>query len=116
MKAGSLSNRVTIERLSATVNAAGQIDETSASNWVIYAERWCHVATRGSREFFRGVEVAADITHQITMRADPITKSITVKNRLVLDSRVLSISGPPMNVDELGQMIRFACVEVATDG
>ena len=116
MKAGSLSNRVTIERLSATVNAAGQIDETSASNWVIYAERWCHVATRGSREFFRGVEVAADITHQITMRADPVTTGITVKNRLSLGSRVLSISGPPVNVDEGGEMVRFSCVEVATDG
>lgn len=116
MKAGSLIHRVNVQRLSASVNAAGQIDETTAGNWVTFAERWCNLATRGSREFFRGVEVAADVTHQVTMRSDPQSRAFTVKNRLKLGDRVLSISSPPLDVDEQGEMIRFACVEVATDG
>jgi len=116
MKGGSLSNRVSVQRLSASVNAAGQIDETTAGNWVTFADRWCNLATRGSREFFRGVEVAADVTHQVTMRSDPQSRGFTVKHRLKLGDRILSISSPPLDVDEGAEMIRFACVEVATDG
>lgn len=116
MKAGSLSSRVSVQRLSAGVNAAGQIDETTAGNWITFAERWCNLVTRGSREFFRGVEVAGDITHQVTMRSDPQSRTFTTKHRLQIGERVLSISSPPLDVDEGGEMIQFACVEVATDG
>jgi head-tail adaptor len=116
MKAGSLSQRVSVQRLSASVNAAGQIDETSASNWITFAERWANVVTRGSREFLRNPDMAADITHQVTMRSDPESRGFTVKNRLVMGGRVLSINSPPLDVDEGGEMIRFSCVEVAVDG
>jgi head-tail adaptor len=116
MKGGTLSQRVSVQRLSASVNAAGQIDETTAANWITFAERWANVVTRGSREFLRNPDMAADITHQVTMRSDPESRRITVKNRLVMGGRVLSISSPPLDVDEGGEMVRFACVEVATDG
>lgn len=116
MKAGSLIHRVDVQRIQASVNAAGQVDETSDANWVTFAIRWCHLATRGSREFFRGVEVAADITHQVTMRSDPQSRALTTKQRLNLGGRILSINSPPLDVDESGEMIRFAAVEVATDG
>jgi len=116
MRAGHLSQRVEVQRLSASVNGAGQIDETTEGNWVTFAVRWCQMVTRGSREFFRGVEVAADITHQITMRADPQSKAFTVKQRLRLGDRVFNISGPPLDVDENSEMVRFPAVEVAQDG
>jgi head-tail adaptor len=116
MKGGSLIHRVEVQRLQASVNAAGQIDETTDSNWVTFTVRWCNLATRGSREFFRGVEVAADITHQVTMRSDPQSRAFTTKQRLNLGGRILSISSPPLDVDEQQEMIRFAAVEVATDG
>jgi head-tail adaptor len=116
MRAGHLSQRVEVQRLSASVNGAGQVDETTAGNWVTYAVRWCEMVTRGSREFFRGVEVAADITHQITMRADPQSKAFTVKQRLRMGDRIFNISGPPLDVDEADEMIRFPAVEVAQDG
>jgi head-tail adaptor len=116
MRAGHLSQRVEVQRLSASVNSAGQIDETTAGNWVTFAVRWCQMVTRGSREFFRGVEVAADITHQITMRADPQSKAFTVKQRLKMGDRLFNISGPPLDVDEGSEMVRFPAVEVAQDG
>lgn len=116
MKAGKLHNRVEVQRLVGTVNAAGQLDETTAANWQTFCLRWCELVTRGSREFFRGVEVAADITHQVTMRADPESKAFTPKQRLKLGSRVLSIASPPLDVDEGAEMVRFQAIEVPTDG
>jgi head-tail adaptor len=116
MRSGKLANRVEVQKLSATVNAAGQLDETTASNWVTIAQRWCELITRGSREFFRGVEVAADVTHQVTMRSDPESRDFTPKQRLRMGNRVFSISTPPMDVDEQAEMVRFAAVEVADNG
>ena len=116
MKAGAMRHRVEIQRLSASVNAAGQIDETTASNWVTFAVRWCSMTTRGSREFDRGPEIAADITHQIVMRADPISKTFTAKNRLKMDNRYFNIASPPLDVDEGGVMVRFLATEIAIDG
>ena len=116
MRSNKLANRVEVQKLSATVNAAGQIDETTSSNWVTFAQRWCELITRGSREFFRGVEVAADITHQVTMRSDPESKDFTTKQRLKMGNRVFSISSPPLDVDEQQKMVRFAAVEVADNG
>ena len=116
MRAGHLSQRVEVQRLSASVNSAGQIDETTAGNWVTFAVRWCRMVTRGSREFDRGPEIAADITHQITMRADPQSKAFTVKQRLKMGDRVFNIASPPLDVDEGSEMVRFPAVEVAQDG
>lgn len=116
MKAGQLRQRVEIQRLSASVNAAGQIDETTASNWVTFALRWCSMTTRGSREFDRGPEIGADVTHQIVMRADPISKTFTAKNRLRMGTRYFNIASPPLDVDEGGTMIRFLATEIALDG
>ena len=116
MKAGKLIKRVEVQRLSASVNSAGQLDETTAANWVTFAQRWCELLTRGSREFFRGVEVAADVTHQVTMRSDPESRDFTPKQRLKMGRRVFSISSPPLDVDEQAEMVRFAAVEVADNG
>ena len=116
MKAGKLVNRVEVQKLSASVNAAGQLDETTSSNWVTIANRWCELLTRRSREFFRGVEVAADVTHQVTMRSDPESRAFTPKQRLKMGSRLFSISSPPLDVDEQQEMVRCAAVEVADNG
>lgn len=116
MMAGKLINRVEVQRLNATVNAAGQLDETTAGNWETFCSRWCQLTTRGSREFFRGQEVAADITHQVTMRSDPQSREFTTKQRIKLGDRILSIASPPLDVDEQQEMVRFAAIEVADNG
>jgi head-tail adaptor len=116
MRSGKLSNRVEVQRLSASVNTAGQLDETTSANWVTFCSRWCELITRGSREFFRGSEVAADVTHQVTMRSDPQSRDFTPKQRLKFGDRILSISSPPLDVDEGSEMIRFAAIEVANNG
>jgi head-tail adaptor len=109
-------SRVEVQRLSANVNSAGQLDESTASNWSTFCSRWCGLITRGSREFFRGIEVAADITHQVTMRSDPQSRSFTPKQRLKLGDRILQIASPPLDVDERNEQVRFAAMEVADNG
>lgn len=116
MRAGKLQHRVEVQRLTGNVNAAGHLDETTAGNWQTFCSRWCELITRGSREFFRGVEVTADITHQVTMRADPESRGFTPKQRLKFGDRVLSIASPPVDVDEGGEMVRFQAIEVASNG
>jgi SPP1 family predicted phage head-tail adaptor len=110
-----MQHRATVQKLSATVDGSGHLDENTAANWVDVGKRWCQITTRGSREFFRGVEVAAEITHQITMRSDRDSRRYTEKNRLVfrdMDDKTLNISGPPVDVDEQGERLQFAAIEV----
>jgi hypothetical protein len=50
------------------------------------------------------------------MRSDPQSKALTVKQRLRMGDRIFNISGPPLDVDEGDEMVRFPAVEVAQDG
>lgn len=110
--AGELNRRVEVRVLSATPDASGHVDETDDSNWIVIARRWCKLTPRGSREFFRGQQVAAEITHQVTMRFDSESRRFTTGNQLKMDDRKFNISGPPVNVEEAGVLYQFPAVEV----
>lgn len=112
--ADNLNRRVSVRRLkpSDSTDASGHIDETVDSNWEEIGKRWVAFATKGSREFFRREEVAADITHQITMRYDGLSKTFTTKMQLKMGDRKFNIAEPPRNVNEANQMLIFACTEI----
>lgn len=109
-----LNKRVTVERLrpSLTPDAAGHIDETNDANWQQIGKVWAKFTTRGSREFFRGEQVAAEITHQVTIRWSRTAREWTTKMRLRMDGRVFNIAGPLRNVDEADKWLVFPVVEV----
>lgn len=83
-----------------TLTGGGHINETTDANWRRLGSEWVEFKTRGSREFFRGDEIAADITHQITMRWSARAATYTTDMRIKFERRIFSIESPPMNIDE----------------
>ncbi len=110
--AGLRDSLVSVQRLRSVPDAGGHIDESSDSNWEVFTRQWMSVLPRGSREFFRGEQVAADITHQFECLLNSESSQISPKNRIVWKGRRFNVSEPPRNVDERDHSLRFACVEV----
>ncbi len=106
---------VTVQRLKtgALADAGGHVDESLDSNWENFTKQWASVNPANSREFFRGAQVAADVTHQVEMLFNSESSRITPKMRIVYKGgRKLNISGPPRNIDENDHSLVFACTEV----
>ena len=57
------SKSVTIERLSGTDDAHGQIDVSKYANWASYLKTWCAVISKGGREFWKVQQTNATVTH-----------------------------------------------------
>lgn len=112
--AKKLDKQVTVKRIKTglTPDAAGHIDETNEANWITYGTFYCEIVTKGSREFFRGEQVNADITHQITIRHSTSSAGITTSMKLVYQGRTFNISEPPRNVNEDNEWLVFGAVEV----
>ena len=67
MKAGQLNQRVTIERLTETVDKYGD----STSEWVTLATVWAAVEPLVGREYMAALQVQASVTTRIRMRYRP---------------------------------------------
>lgn len=109
-----LNNLITVQRLknSQTLDDGGQSDETVDANWMNAGQEYCQFLTQGSREFFRGEDVAADITHQVTMRWSKKAAGYTTRMRLMMDGRKFNIAAPPRNVDERNEWLVFPVIEI----
>lgn len=113
--AGTRDKLVSVQRLKPSVapDASGHVDESNPANWEPFCKFWCSLLPRGSREFFRGQQVAADITHQVetTLPNDDASR-VTTKMRISCNGRTFNIAEPPRNVDEQNHSLVFAVVEV----
>jgi SPP1 family predicted phage head-tail adaptor len=109
-----LDKYVTVRKLRSglTPNASGHIDETDETNWTNAGQEWAEFITQGSREFFRGEEIAADITHQVTMRWNRRAATYTTDMQLKMGGRTFHIAAPPVNIDEQDLYLRFATKEI----
>lgn len=105
---------ISVYRLKAglTVNASGHIDETDSSNWGLYGNFWAAIATKGSKEFARGGEVAAEITHQLTIKYSSMANGITTKMRVNYQGRIFNIAQPPTNKNEENEWLVFNAIEI----
>lgn len=95
-----------------TPDAANHIDETNEANWVTVGPRWVIVTPRGSREFFRGQQVAAEVTHQVDMRNDEISRTYTTGMRIFWNGQRLNIAGPLYDVGARKVRLRCEAIEV----
>ena len=57
------NKRIKIERLSGTVDAHGQVDQTANANWIDYTAAYASVQTKGGREFWKIQQTTADVSH-----------------------------------------------------
>ena len=56
--------KVSIEHLTgSTVDAHGQVEQGTNSNWSVYCPAWCSVVSKGGREFWKVQQVNADVSH-----------------------------------------------------
>ena len=114
LKAGELDRYVDVRRIKEGVqpDAAGHIDETLDANWRSLGKRWIKLTPRGSREFFRGQQVAEEITHQVEMLLDSVSTRFTTKDKLVLGTRTFNLAGPGVNAMERDETLIFPAVEI----
>lgn len=87
MRAGSLDDRVTIQRLvagSPQVTGSGMPDES----WQTYATVYASVEPLNGRELFAAQEHHAEVTTRIRMR---YREGVTAKMRITLDGEVYEI-------------------------
>lgn len=92
MRAGQLRTRVTLQSLSTADDGQGGKTNT----WVDVTTTWAAVSAKGGREFQTAKQTRATLTDEVRLRYRP---GITSKMRLVVGGRVLSIVGPPIDVD-----------------
>lgn len=119
MSAGQRHTRVLVQRLRAGAekDGGGHALLDDGDNWEPAdnvgdgGRLWASVIPRGSREFFRGEQMAADITHQVSVLW-VAGKHITPGMRMKIGSRVLHVSEPPRNEDERNHTLTMACTEV----
>lgn len=109
MKAGELSDQVTIQQNSATADSLGTKAPGSWSAITGGSNLWAKIRPAGGREYLNGEKVDASISHVVTLR---YLEGVTPRMRLVtaIGSRVLRIASV-INVDEADEMLQLQCVE-----
>ena len=61
---GQMNKSITIQSLTGTtVDAHGQVDKTTGSNWGVYLKTFAAVKSQGGREFWKVQQVNADVSH-----------------------------------------------------
>lgn len=79
-EAGKYDQRVAVWANEPTTNPDGQEVEVP----VKFIERWASVRPMGGREFVQAQQAQVDLTHQVRMRYDTQSKTITAKHWLTL--------------------------------
>lgn len=112
--APKLNNRVEVWCLKSglTLSGGGHANKIDDTNWRPLGREWVDFKTRGSREFFRGDAIAADITHQITMRWSRRAEQYTKDMRIKFGDKVFHIAAPPANTDERNEYLVFPATQI----
>ena len=85
MKAGDLTERVTVERFTATYDELGQPIEA----WAPLFTCWAAVEPLVGREYLAAAALVAEVTARIRMRYRP---GITAADRVIHDGKVYGIT------------------------
>jgi SPP1 family predicted phage head-tail adaptor len=80
-------HRVEIQRPVTAQNALGE----SESTWAVADRRWCRIKPLTGQEAFTARRIAADVTHEIRMRSDRFTRTMTPAMRIVFGTRVFEV-------------------------
>lgn len=112
--AGKLMRRGNLERVkaSATVDSSGRVDLTDDNNWEFVQKRWFEIVPKSSRQFLLGDQQRANVSHQVTMRYDTLSSSITQGWRMNHRGKFYNFAGPPIdrNLDKV--LLDFPATEV----
>lgn len=112
--AGKLLRRGQLQRVkaAATIESGGHVDLSNDANWEFVQNRWVSIVPASSREFMVADQLNAQTTHQITMRHDTLSSSVTTDWRLKYNGKTYNISGPPTNRNMDNVLLDFPAIEV----
>lgn len=103
VRAGQLRHKITIQAIAATRDAAGGQATTYTDGDVV----WGAIRPLNGRELFTARSVAADVTHEITIRR---YEGLTPKMRFSHDSRYFNIEHI-RNIEERDRLMIVLCKE-----
>ena len=103
-----MDRRVVIQRQGAAVDNGYT---TKPGDWATLGERWAQLIRSRGREVFENLGIEADVPLTILMRFDALTRTITEKDRLVVEGRAFNLK----SVVEIGRRDGIECVGVAGD-
>lgn len=84
--------KVTIESLTgSTVDAHGQVEQATNSNWSEYSKAWCSCVSKGGREFWKVQQVNADVSHVWKTQWSRTLTEATPVMRLIFEGNVYEI-------------------------
>lgn len=103
MRAGQLRHRVTIQGVTDTASAFGDVSQS----WSSVATVWASVEPLNAREAFEAEQTKTKVSHKVMMR---YRSDVSTKNRVQHDSRTLNITSV-INVGERNKTLMLLCVE-----
>lgn len=103
MKAGELRHKVTIQRVSQTLDSSRQ----TVDLWTKLAEVWAAVEPLSGRELLNAQQIQPDVTHRVRIRH---RDDVTPKMRVQHESRSLNIESV-INLNERDRELHLLCRE-----
>ena len=113
VSAGSLNRRIKIQERVATQDSFG----AQSATWVDLATLWAAIEALSGGELLRAQSVVAEVSHQITVRYQPIfaNPKTVAGYRGVYRGRIFNIHAS-MNADESNSRITLLAGEGLNDG
>ena len=108
MQAGTLTERITLQKPGNAVDDYGQPVPGSFDD---VATVWAAIRPTGSSERLAASQMQSGQTHVITVRHAASIAAATGAWRIVYGSRTFGVVGLPRNPDEAGRWLVFDCVE-----
>lgn len=89
---GEMRKAITIEHLTGTtVDAHGQVNQTTDANWGTYLRTFAKVKSQGGREFWKVQQVAADVSHVWNCQYSRDLAAATPSMRLICEGNTYEI-------------------------
>ncbi len=108
ISAGRLDKVLTIQKLTHTTDSGGNRTTT----WADVCDVWVQFKSAQAKEFVSAQQVNADVTHVIGMRAQSAADAgLSASHRLKYGTRILNISGTPVDVGERGEETLVKAIE-----
>lgn len=102
MRAGQLRSRIQIQSVSRSDDGGGGGAET----WSTVATVWARVEAITGSEAFRAMQVAAGMSHRVTIRG----RSVSPQQRILHESDILQIRA--VRPSEKGEQVELLCEQV----
>ena len=106
MKIGELKHVVSIQAKTKTRDSVGSWVET----WSEFAKTRAKISAISASEQVKNQQIENQITHKVTIRYQ---SGIIPEMRVVYNSRIFEIVGPPINVREENRWLELLCVEMS---